>query len=383
MSYFDNAATTGKKPPAVTAAVIKALRDYSANPGRSGHKASAEAAEAVYRVREAASEMFGASGPERVIFTPSCTYALNCVLKGILHPGDHAVVSSLEHNAVMRPLVKTGAPYSAFTVLPETERTLEAFKKALRPNTRLCVCTAASNVTGQLLPIEKIGEICKGRGIAFCVDAAQAAGVIPISMRKMHIDYLCIAPHKGLYAPMGTGILICEAELTETLTEGGTGTNSIEMRQPSVLPERHESGTLNLPGILGIGAGIDFVKKIGIEKIYAHEMHLITLLYEGLAANPHTVLYTQRPDSGFAPVLPFNFAGVESGAAAARLSESGIAVRGGLHCAPTAHRQLGTLPRGTVRLSTGVFNTVNEVNAFLRFAASEKFIKNLKNVTVQ
>lgn len=378
MIYFDNAATTGKKPPEVAAAVSRALREYSANPGRSGHTASSRAAEAIYAVREKVSKMFGASGPERVIFTPSCTYALNFVLKGVLKPGDHTVTSSLEHNAVMRPLVKTGAPYSVFKAEAEDDITVESFKRSLKPNTRLCVCTMASNVTGQRLPIEKIGEICKKRGILFCVDAAQAAGVIPINVQQMNIDYLCIAPHKGLYAPMGTGILICESELYETVIEGGTGTNSIELRQPSALPERHESGTINLPGILGLGAGIDFVEKIGTEKIYTHEMKLISMLYDGLKNNTKIELYTQRPDNGFVPVLSFNCKNVESGMTATELSRNGIAVRGGLHCAPSAHKQLGTLPFGTARISPGAFNTVSEVQSFLRLISNEKFIKNLK-----
>ena len=281
MIYFDNAATTGKKPQNVIKATLTALSEYSANPGRSGHTLSVKTADAIYRIREKAANFFGATGAEKVVFTLNCTHAINCVIKGVLKKGDHVIVSTFEHNAVMRPLKKIGNPYSEAKVsLFDDEETVEEFKRLIKPNTRMIICTGASNVFGKLLPIEKIGKLCAERGILFAVDAAQIAGVIPVNMQKMHIDFLCAAPHKGLYAPMGTGILIAEKYIENTVLEGGTGTNSAQLTQPEYLPERLESGTLNVPGILGIGAGIDFVNSIGLEKIYNYEMNLIRRLYD-------------------------------------------------------------------------------------------------------
>ena len=374
MIYFDNAATTGKKPPEVINAVTEALRKYSANPGRSGHTASVSAAEAVYRVREKTAEFFGGSGAEKVCFTLNCTHSINCVLKGVLKKGDHVIVSSLEHNAVMRPLKKIGVSFDAFEVsLEDDAKTLSDIENKIKPNTKLIFCTSASNVLGKILPIKEIGALCRKKRIRFAVDAAQSAGVIPINMQEMNIDYLCVAPHKGLYAPMGAGILICEKGIENTLIEGGTGTNSIELRQPDVLPERLESGTVNLPAIMGIGAGIDYVKKIGLKKIYDSEMGLIQRLYAGLKNNSAATLYTPDPIKyGYAPVLSFNLAGLPSADTAQMLSENGIAVRGGLHCAPSAHKAIGTLRGGTVRVSVATFNNYEEINRLLKLISMKK-----------
>ncbi|MBR7133076.1 MAG: aminotransferase class V-fold PLP-dependent enzyme [Clostridia bacterium] len=380
MIYFDNAATTGKKPKAVIKAVETALLEYSANPGRSGHTLSVRAADTVYRVREKTAEFFGASGPENIVFTLNCTHSINCVLKGLLRQGDHAVISSMEHNAVMRPLKKIGIPFDIAEVsLENDDETLKELAKKIKPNTKLVFCTGASNVCGKILPLRQIGELCRKRGVLFGVDAAQIAGVVPINIKQMKIDFLCIAPHKGLYAPMGVGILICERPLPNTVLEGGTGTNSADLFQPQLLPERHESGTLNLPGIMGIGAGIDYVKQLGTEKISNHETGIIKTVYFGLRNNPEAVLYTPEPFvNSYAPVLSFNISGVPSGVTANLLAENGIAVRGGLHCAPMAHRQLNTLDTGTVRLSTATFNTYSEAEAFLRLVNSQNFLKKLK-----
>lgn len=382
MIYFDNAATTGRKPPQVIKAVDEALKNYSANPGRSGHEASVKAADAVYKVREKAAELFGASGPENVVFTMNCTHSINCVLKGVLRMGDHVIVSSLEHNAVMRPLKKTGVSYDLAKVsFSNDSETLLEFRKKIKPNTRLIFCTGASNVFGRILPIKEIGKLCKEKGILFAVDGAQTAGVLPINMKEMNIDYLCIAPHKGLYAPMGTGILICEKPIDNTVIEGGTGTNSLELVQPDFLPERLESGTVNVAGILGVGAGIDYVNQMGLEKIYRHEMRLTDMLYRGLSRNPDIRLYTSEPlKHGYAPVVSFNFEGINSTDTASMLNKEGIAVRGGIQCAPLAHIQAGTAKTGTVRVSFGVFNTEAEVIRFLNIVNNKNFLKNLKKV---
>lgn len=367
MIYFDNAATTGRKPAGVISAVDGALRELSSNPGRSGHNASLRAADAVYSVREKTAELFGASGAENVVFTLNCTHSINCVIKGVLKEGEHVVTSSLEHNSVMRPLIKEKIPFdTAYVSLSDDKATLYEFERKIRPNTRLVICTGASNVFGKILPIAEIGALCKERGVLFAVDAAQIAGVIPIDMKKMNIDYLCVAPHKGLYAPMGIGILICENPIENTIIEGGTGTNSAELKQPDTLPERLESGTVNLPGIMGVSAGIDYVKGIGINKIYSHEMKLISYLYKELSKIEYVQLYTPEPKYGmYAPVLSFNVYGKTSTEVSGYLNNKGIAVRGGLHCAPFAHRQMGTLERGAVRVSVASFNTTAEISSLI------------------
>ncbi|MEE1330023.1 MAG: aminotransferase class V-fold PLP-dependent enzyme [Acutalibacteraceae bacterium] len=363
MIYLDNAATTGRKPQSVIQAVRGALQKYSANPGRGGHTPSMAASSAVYSVREKVAEFFGASGPESVVFTLNCTHSINAVIKGLLKKGDRVVTSSLEHNAVMRPLFKVGAEVDIAKVsLTDDNLTLSEFERKIRPETKLVICTGASNVLGKTLPIAKIGACCKARGVPFAVDAAQTAGVIPINMREMNIDYLCIAPHKGLYAPMGTGILICEKYIENTIIEGGTGTNSAELVQPDFLPERLESGTVNVPGIIGISAGIDYVNRLGMKNIYAHELELALRLWSALDKMPFVRLYTEKPVSGkFMPVLSFNVIGKTSGEVAEFLNKTGVAVRAGLHCAPTAHRQIGTIDTGTVRVSPAAFNTAYDI----------------------
>ena len=379
MIYFDNAATTGKKPENVIKAVNNAMITLSANPGRSGHNLSSKAAEAVFSVREKIANFFGADGPEQVCFTQNCTHSLNCVIKGITSKGNRILTSSLEHNAVMRPIKKTGLGYDNVLVdFSDDDVTLSRFESKIMPNTKLLICTGASNVFGKTLPIKKIGELCHRKGVYFAVDSAQIAGVMPINMKEMNIDFLCIAPHKGLYAPMGTGILICRKNLNDTIIEGGTGTNSEDYNQPDVLPEKIESGTVNLPGIMGIGAGIDFVKNLGYKKIYNHEIQLIEELYNGLKKNKNIILYTPSPKKyGYAPVLSFNYKGLSSGETAKILSINGIAVRSGLHCAPIAHKSVGTLEEGTVRVSVSVYNNHKEIEKLIYVLSDEKNFKKL------
>lgn len=370
MIYLDNAATTGKKPEVVIKSVSNALKSLSANPGRGGHTPSIKASEAVYRARQKVAKMFDAND-DRVIFTPSCTAALNFAIKGSLNSGQGIIISSLEHNAVTRPAVtvnKTGCPVKvAEVIFGDPDATLRSFERAIDKNTAALVCTHASNVSGEILPIEQIGKLCKERGITFIVDAAQTAGVLPISTQKMNIDFLCIAPHKGLYAPMGTGILIANKDIKHPLIEGGTGVNSYSLEQPLVYPERLESGTLNLPGIMGISAGIDFVRAKGIEQIYFSELALIQRLYTGLSKISGVILYTPKPQKyKYVPVLSFNLRSMPSVEVAEKLSNMGFAVRAGLHCAPLAHKRIGTVDGGTVRVSTSVFNNINEIDAFIR-----------------
>ncbi len=368
MIYLDNAATSGTKPSGVINAVGNALRQNSANPGRSGYKTSMETAYKIFSVRTKVKDFFVADSEENVAFTLNCTHAINCVIKGIVNDGGHIVTSDIEHNAVMRPLKKMTDSRNvristAVTYQGDFEKTAESFKKAITNDTKLVICTHASNVTGAVNPITQIGEICKEKGIPFAVDAAQSGAVLPINMQKMNIDYLCIASHKGLYAPMGTGILIARKPLANTVIEGGTGTSSVDFSQPSEMPERLESGTVNVPGIFGIGAGIDFVKAKGIKNIYRHEMDLIRYLYKKLQNSKKIILYTPFPENDFAvPVLSFNIEGHSSVETAELLGRKNIAVRAGLHCAPAAHKKLNTEREGTVRVSTGLFNTKNDID---------------------
>ena len=264
----------------------------------------------------------------------------------------------------------------AEVIFGDREATVRSFERLIRNDTRLVICTHASNVTGTVMPIKEIGEICARRGVPFAVDAAQTAGILDIDMKKLKIDYLCIAPHKGLYAPMGTGVLISLGKIPETLTEGGTGSLSASYNQPSDLPDRFESGTLNVPGIMGILAGIDFVSSKTVSAIYHHEMALAGRCYDLLSGIEGVKLYTERPSlEWFVPTLSFNMSGKPADEVAEYLSKRGIAVRAGLHCAPMAHRRLGTVDSGTVRICFGVFNNNFEVE---RLAET---LKNLKKIS--
>lgn len=376
MINFDNAATTGRKPERVVNAVKNAMYNLSANPGRGGHSLSLKAGEAVYAAREKIAGFFGASGGEHVIFTANCTASINYVLKGYLKPGDHVIISDLEHNAVVRPLAKTGARADTAEVsLESDEETVENFEKMIKDDTKMIFCTAASNVCGRALPLTELGKLCKRNGIAFGVDAAQMAGVLPIDMKKQGIDFLCVAPHKGLYAPMGLGILIAETDMGDTLIEGGTGTNSESLYQPDNMPERYESGTVNVPAIMGTSAGIDFVKD-NLKINYSKEMRIIRKIYDALYKMPHIKLYTPyMADNMYLPVLAFNVQRVPSETVAEYLNRNGIAVRAGLHCAPAAHRKLKTEETGAVRIAPGIFTADSQADYLVRVINNYKYIK--------
>lgn len=370
MIYLDNAATTFPKPQSVRQAVSRAMQEYGANPGRSGYDMAVRTTQAVYDCRVSAAALFGAGGPECVVFQPNCTQAVNLVLKGCLKSGDHVVVSDMEHNAVMRPLEelkKRGVTVTAAVVTPlDNDATVDAFRQAMQPNTKLVVCTQASNVFGVRVPVERIAALCHQYGAKICVDCAQSAGLVPIRVQEDGIDYLCCAGHKGLYGPMGTGLLIFRnpEDVLDTLVEGGTGTQSRSLVQPDEPPERYESGTLNVPGILGLKAGIEFVRRRGEETIWREEMQRVRELYAKLEKIPGVTLYTPPPEFGTSfPVLSFNVEGMDNEEVGARLAKAGIAVRCGLHCAPTAHDKLsGGL--GTVRVSPSVFTRREEIETF-------------------
>lgn len=389
MIYFDNGATTFPKPRTVVNAVDRALRYYGANPGRSGHNMSLKASEIMYDCRKNAAELFNADSPEKIIFTYNCTAALNYVIKGILKEGDHAVISSLEHNAVLRPLEnlkENGVEYSIADYSPDDEETINNFRNAIRPNTKLVICTHASNVFGVRLPVERIAALCRIHGVLFCVDAAQTAGVVPISLKDSCIDYLCTAGHKGLYGPMGTGILAINSEiLPESLIQGGTGSFSSDRKQPATLPDRYESGTPNLPGIAGLNEGIKFVMKKTESGIERQETRLAVRLYNKLKNIPGVVLYTDSPEAHrCVPVISFNIEGLDSEETSEILDKRfNIAVRAGLHCAPLAHEFFGTQGSGTVRAVLSVFSNFEQVDYFASSIRTiNKFKKELKKVAI-
>lgn len=374
MIYLDNSATTFPKPVTVRRRMAQALERFGANPGRGGFPMSIETAQAVYAVRQKAAALFGAQGPECVSFQPSCTQALNIVLHS-LHPGDHVLVTDLEHNAVLRPLKAMEAHGVTFSVVPVTpgdnDATLDAFRRAMRENTRMLVCTQASNVWGIRVPVERLAALAHVYGAQICVDAAQSGGVIPIHAAADGIDYLCCAGHKGLYGPMGTGLLItAHGDTLESLVQGGTGTQAMQLTQPRDMPEYLESGTQNVPGILALGAGMDFVRARGEDRLRQAEMQHVRRIYDALSAMPHVCLYTEKPEpQHFVPVLSFNVQGMPSEVVGDFLAKRGIAVRCGMHCAPFAHRKMGTdegVYGGAVRISPSAFTQTQEVGALLQ-----------------
>ncbi len=371
MIYFDNGATTFPKPVSVINAVNNTLRYYGANPGRSGHKMSVNASEIIYNCRVNTAKLFNIEEPERIIFTHNCTTALNIVIKGILKMGDHAIISSLEHNAVVRPLEflkSQGVEYSIADYDEDEEIIIDNFRKAIKSNTKLVICTHASNVFGVKMPIERLSALCRIHGILFCLDAAQSAGLVDLSLNNSCIDFLCTAGHKGLYGPMGTGILVINNNnLPDSLIQGGTGSFSMDMSQPEILPDKYESGTPNLPGIAGLNEGIKFVLNKKCKNIEKYEMSLTEMLYDGLSNIKGVNLYTDKPLlSKNVSVISFNIKDCDSEEIAFDLNEKyNIAVRAGLHCAPLAHKRFKTENTGTVRAVISVFTTKRQVNYFL------------------
>ncbi len=368
MIYLDNAATTYPKPPGVSVGMQKAFSTYGANPGRAGHSMSIRTAEEVYKTRELVAQLFVTPNPENVIFTLNCTHALNIAIRGALRQGDHVIISDLEHNSVLRPvhaMAEAGIiSYSiAKTVPGNVQQTLAEYERLTTSATRLYCCTQASNVFGIRLPVEELTQLAHSKGILMLVDAAQTAGLLDINLTQTPIDLLCMAGHKGLYGPTGTGVLIVSGEHElNPLTQGGTGSNSIALEQPDFLPDRLESGTVNTAGIFGLGQGVRFVLEQTPAKLYRHEMELCRQIYRCLSKNTRAVLYTPEPQMDEAlPVLSFNFADYSGEETASKLSESGFGLRGGLHCSPLAHNKYGTLERGTCRISTGYFNNAAQL----------------------
>lgn len=366
MIYLDNGATSYPKPPEVIEAVTEVMSDYCANPGRAGHFMAARTAQEIYRSRLFLARLFNTGSPGRIVFTGSCTESLNLALKGLLNPGDHVVTTSMEHNSVMRPLhslEKKGVEVSIVRGDRQGRISPAAIRQAIRPDTKLIVVTAASNVTGTKAPLEEIGRIALRNGIIFMVDAAQGAGHMQIDAKAQHIDILAAPGHKGLLGPQGTGLLyIREGLKLRPFKEGGTGTRSKELDQPSDMPEGFEAGTLNSPGIIALGAAARVITRIGIDVIEEHERRLCEKLERGLRNIDGVTLYGPEDTREKTAVTALNIDGLDCEDAAEILSSRyGIAVRAGFHCSGTAHETIGTADRGCVRITPGIYTSEKEI----------------------
>lgn len=371
MIYLDNAATSYPKPRSVYNLWQNSMSVYGANPGRSGHAFSVKTAEAVYRAREICADFFGGE-VENTIFTLNCTSALNFAIKGAARQGCHFVMSDIEHNAVSRPVYaaarELGGSCTIFETSADDEQTVRNAERAVRENTAVLVCTAASNVIGRRNPISRLAELCKWRNICFIVDAAQGAGVLPLKMSD-GINILCAAGHKSLYGPMGTGLMITDGKFPlKTIIEGGTGSASESIVQPGFTPDRFESGTINTAGVIALGAGVEFVREKTTEVILKHELNLCERFCRG-AKRLGITLYNDINEDNYekyAPVVSFNIKNMSASEGAAALSEKGFYLRGGLHCAPLCHKKIGTIDGGTIRLSPSAFTTRDEIDALLK-----------------
>jgi len=367
MIYLDNAATSHPKPDSVIEAVVSYFRDVGASPGRSSHQAARRADEIVFHTRQALARLFGVGLSERIIFTANATEALNLAIKGILKPGAHAITTSLEHNSVLRPLRALERRGAELTIIKSVDGTIDPdeIARAIGPNTSLIVTVFACNVTGTVLPVRRIGEIARARGVPYLVDAAQAAGYLPIDLDDLPIDMLAFTGHKALLGPMGTGgLYIAEGIDVEPLKDGGTGSDSPNPFQPDALPDRFEAGTLNGPGIAGLGAAVQYILETGIDSIRSRELALANRLEQGLGKIEGVRIHSSRGSSERIALTSITIDGMESRQAAHELDRRfGVCVRAGLHCAPDAHRSIGTFPGGTIRFSPGAFSTEEEIDA--------------------
>ncbi len=365
--YLDNAATSWPKPENVYRDVDRFMREVGTTPGRGGYRQEHEANRIADLARAALADLFNAPDPEGVVFTLNATQAINMALKGLLRPGDHVITSSIEHNAVWRPLKRleqTGIDVTAVPCQEDCTLRLENIKEAINPNTSLIAFIQASNVLGTILPVAEIGELASKNQILLLVDAAQSAGSYPIDMQAMQIDLLAFPGHKGLYGPHGTGGLIIRPGIKlDTWVEGGSGVESELESMPEKTPERLEAGTQNIAGIAGLLSGVNFVQDTGVDLIRRHEMELCQMLTEGLKQLPGCVILGPEDMKERAPVVSAVFDGYVPDQLAAVLDKVfGIATRAGLHCAPQAHRTAGTLETGALRLSPGYFTTQADIN---------------------
>ena len=366
MIYLDNAATSLPKPPGVIRAVTQAMNTLG-NCGRGVHGGSLPAARAVFGARQKLADFFGFSHPERVCFTANATEALNTAIRGLLRPGDHVIATDLEHNSVLRPLYDMEKRGVSVSFLRADQRgcvDIEQLPSLIRKNTRCIVCTHASNLTGNVLDIRRVGQIAAARGLLFILDAAQTAGSLPIHMEKDHISVLCFTGHKGLMGPQGTGGLCVSPGITiAPLKSGGTGTMTWLPTQPEDYPTCLEAGTLNSHGIAGLAAGVDYIQSVGIGAIHEKELKLMGRFYQSVREIPGVTVYGDFSGDR-APVVALNIKGMDAADVSELLyGDYDIAVRSGGHCAPRMHDALGTRETGAVRFSFGWFNTQEETDA--------------------
>jgi cysteine desulfurase family protein len=378
--YLDNAATTFPKPPTVASAISEYINNIGGNVGRGTYESSYAAGEVVYNTREMLSDLFNFNNPLNVVFTPNITTSLNMIIKGLFKAGDHIIVSSMEHNAVMRPLMSMSKKGIFFDRAQcEADGTLDPIKveKLIRPETKAVIMAHGSNVCGTLLPVEMVGEICKRHGLYFIMDSAQTAGVLDIDFQKLNLSILTFTGHKGLMGPQGIGGFLITPELVlqmEPLIEGGTGSLSESEEQPAFMPDRYESGTLNIPGIYGLNASLKFINEVGIHNIHYKEKELTEQFLEGTLSMSDVQVIGLKGIENRTSVVSLNFPKHDNSEIAFRLDkEFGIMTRVGLHCAPSAHKTLGTMPEGTVRFSPGYFNTLEDIEYTL--CAINKILK--------
>ena len=369
--YLDNASTSFPKPPQVANAVFRFMTEVGTNAGRGEYADALGTDDMVFSAREKLCALFGGEDPSCTVFTRNVTESLNLVLKGVLKPGDHVIVSSMEHNAVMRPLTQLaarGIEFSRARCAPDGTLGPREVERLMRPDTKMVVMTHASNVCGTVLPLEEVGRTARERGLLFVVDAAQTAGVLPVSLDKLCADAICFTGHKGLLGPQGIGGAVLAREFAkkiEPLVAGGTGSASSSEEMPGFLPDRLEAGTLNLPGIAGLLAALDWLEERGTQEILDHEQRLVAVFIDGLSeleARGLVRIVGLRGARGRTGVVSIQTPGRDLAEVAHGLdARFGVQTRVGLHCAPSAHRTLGTLPAGTIRFSFGWANTRGDV----------------------
>ena len=379
MLYFDNAATTMQKPACVVRAVTEAMCSLG-NSGRGVHSGALSASRIIYDTRAALAQLFGAESPERIAFTANSTESLNMAIKGVLKPGDHVITTALEHNSVLRPLFELEDNGVELTILPADSMGnihFEDLEKEIRSNTRVIVTTHGSNLTGNLLPIGRIGALAKKHGLIYIVDASQTAGVFEINVQKMHIDILCFTGHKGLLGPQGTGgIYVRDGVEIRPLLSGGSGVQTYLRSHPPQMPTLLEAGTLNGHGIAGLGAAVGYLQETGLDTIRKTEQELMMAFYEAVREIPGITVYGDFTTSNRCAIVALNVRDYDSGEVSDVLSaEYGIATRPGAHCAPLMHKALGTVEQGAVRFSFSHYNTKEEILiavSALRELAQEK-----------
>ena len=367
--YFDNGSTSFPKAPGVGDAIRDIIEHGAYNINRGGYEGAYEVADMVLTTREQLCRLFHFSESRNLVFTPSITYSLNYVIKGLLKPGDHVIVSSMEHNGLMRPLVQMahqGVTFDAAQADRDGVLDPQKVEDLIRPNTRAVMMLHASNLCGTMLPIQQVGEICARHGLIFVVDTAQTAGVFPIDMEKMHIDALCFTGHKGLRGPQGVGGMLLRDELCSQMTpliSGGTGSRSDSEEVPDFMPDRFESGTMNLPGIAGLHRALTYLEEYGMENIARQELAICQRFIDGALTLPDTRVVGKLTTQDRAAIVSLDFQKVDNAEVSFLLdNQYGVMTRCGLHCAPRAHKSLGTFPQGTVRFSFSHHNTPEEVD---------------------